>query len=416
MVGAGVSGLVAGHLLDEQHDVTIFEMAEYAGGHTRTLQVEHEGRDVLVDIGFIVFNDWTYPNFIALLDQLGVASVPTSMGFSMRDEPSGLEYMGGTFSGLFAQRRNLLRPRHWRMLLDIKRFFLDGKAALEAGNVTQTLGDFLHTHAYGDDCVQQFVLPMAAAIWSTEPGRVRDFPAAFFLRFFKNHGLLNIADRPVWRVVKGGSRSYVDALLKHFGGTLRLADPIERVTRSANGVTVQAKVSGQHEFDQVIFACHSDQALNLLGDPTPEETAALSSLPYQDNEVVLHTDISLLPRTTRAWAAWNYHRHRDQPDAATLTYNMNILQHLGTSVPLCVTLNARERIDPARVLHVATMAHPLYTEPGIAGQARLNLLNGQNRTAFCGAYCGNGFHEDGVVSAQRAVAALGFDDTALPHR
>ncbi len=409
VVGAGVSGLVAAHLLDAGHTVTIFEAADYAGGHTRTLQVEHEGREVSVDIGFIVFNDWTYPYFIALLDELGVQSEATSMGFSMSDERSGLEYMGGTFSGLFAQRRNLLRPRHWRMLLDIKRFFKDGKAALESGSLTQTLGAFLREHNYGEDCVRQFVLPMAAAIWSTEPARVEDFPAAFFLRFFKNHGLLNINHRPVWRVIKGGSRSYVDALLQRFSGTLRLDDAVTEVVRSADEVTVSAANSGQHTFDRIIFACHSDQALKLLREPTAAEVEALSSMPYQDNEVVLHTDVSLLPRTPRAWAAWNYHRHRDNPRGATLTYNMNILQHIGSRVPLCVTLNARERIDPERILHVTSMAHPLYTREGVAGQEQLNLLNGQNRTAYCGAYCGNGFHEDGVVSALFAVAALGLN-------
>ncbi|MFK8014393.1 MAG: NAD(P)/FAD-dependent oxidoreductase [Gammaproteobacteria bacterium] len=412
IIGGGISGLTAARRLDDEYDVTLYEAADYPGGHTRTLTVEHEGRDRRVDIGFIVFNDWTYPNFIALLDELGVASEPTSMGFSMSDERSGLEYRGGSWSGLFAQKRNALRPSFYRMLRDISRFFRDGKAALSQNDTAMTLGEFLERNRYGDLCVQQFVLPMAAAIWSTEPARVRDFPAAFFLRFFENHGLLNIADRPVWRVVKGGSASYVTQLLSQFKGALRLSDPVHSVTRGLDQVTIDARSSGRESFDYVVFGCHSDQALAMIDQPTADESQVLGSMAYQDNEVVLHTDTRLLPRARRAWAAWNYHRHEDQSDAATLTYNMNILQHLGTATPLCVTLNARDRIDPSSILHTTSMAHPLYTESSVAAQAKVNLLNGHQRSFYCGAYWGNGFHEDGVVSALRAVDALKEYDEA----
>ena len=406
VVGAGISGLVAARALDAQHDVTVFEASDYAGGHTRTLTLQRDGRDVSVDIGFIVFNDWTYPNFIKLLDELGVESAPTSMGFSMRDELTGLEYRGGSWGGLFAQKRNLVRPAFYRMLRDISRFFRDGKQALARDELNVTLGQFLQRHRYGADCVEQFVLPMAAAIWSTDPARVREFPAAFFLRFFDNHGLLNLRDRPTWRVVKGGSARYVERLLASFRGRLSLDDAVQRVERDQDGVMLDARRSGQSRFDYVVFACHSDQALALLSDPADDERAILGTMAYQDNDVVLHTDTSLLPRARGAWAAWNYHRHRDRRDVATLTYNMNILQQLGTREPLCVTLNARERIDPAKILHTATMAHPLYTAQAVASQGRLNLLNGSRRTFFCGAYWGNGFHEDGVVSALRAADAV----------
>lgn len=406
VVGSGISGLTAARALEPDFDVTVFEAGDYVGGHTRTLSVPFDGRDISVDIGFIVFNDWTYPNFIEMLDDLGVPSQATSMGFSLTDASTGLEYRGGTWSGLFAQRRNALRPSYWRFLLDIKRFFDDGKQALERGDLTQTLGQFIEANGYSEACVEQFILPMAGAIWSTEPGRVREFPAAFFLRFFANHGLLNLSDRPTWRTITGGSRTYVERLLESLSCTVSLNDPVQRVLRDARGVGIEATRSGRHSFDYVVLACHSDQAAAILADAVAAERDALSGIAYQDNEVVLHTDVSLLPKRRRAWAAWNYHRDVRRRDAATLTYNMNILQHLGTSTPLCVTLNATDQIDPASVLHVQTMAHPLYTAQAVEAQDALKDMSGQRRTAFAGAYLGNGFHEDGVVSGLAAAKRI----------
>lgn len=406
VIGSGISGLTAARALDADCAVSVFEAGDYVGGHTRTLTMPFEGRDVSVDIGFIVFNDWTYPNFIEMLESLDVPSQATSMGFSFTDVNTGLEYRGGTWSGLFAQRRNALRPSYYRFLLDIKRFFDDGKTALQNGDLRETLGAFIDRHGYGDACVEQFILPMAGAIWSTDPARVRDFPAAFFLRFFANHGLLNLRDRPTWHTIIGGSRTYVDRLLDTLSCTVSLNDPVEHVTRDADGVQVRAARTGEHRFDYVVFACHSDQVAAILGDATEEERAALDAILYQDNEVVLHSDTSLLPRRRRAWAAWNYHRDAASRDVATLTYNMNILQHLGTTVPLCVTLNASDRIDPERILHVQSMAHPLYTSDAVAAQAALQRLAGERRTAFAGAYLGNGFHEDGVVSGLAAADGL----------
>ena len=417
IVGAGIAGLTAARALDADFDVTVFEAADYVGGHTRSLTVPFEGRDVVVDIGFIVFNDWTYPNFIRMLDELGVASQPTSMGFSLSDTHTGLEYRGGTWSGLFAQRRNALRPSYYRFLLDIKRFFADGKRALEHGDdslLSQTLGEFIARHGYGKACVEQFILPMAGAIWSTEPSRVREFPAAFFLRFFANHGLLNLSDRPTWRTITGGSATYVARLRQTLSCTFRVNDAVTHIERDADGVRLHAAASGRHEFDYVVAACHSDQALAMLGDVTRAERAALQAIAYQDNEVILHSDTRLLPQRERAWAAWNYHRDHRRSDAATLTYNMNILQHLGTQVPLCVTLNSRDRIDPAKVLHVQTMAHPLYTAGAVAAQAALRKHGAKRRTAFAGAYLGNGFHEDGVVSGLDAAQAIRAAARAAP--
>lgn len=409
MIGAGVSGLVAARLLDARHAVTVFDANDYAGGHTRTLDVLHEGRRTAVDIGFIVFNARTYPRFCALLDELGVTSRPSSMGFSVSDVRTGLEYMGGTLDGLFAQRRNLLRPAFYRMLRDIARFFADGKRALADGEASGSLGEFLERGRYGEDCVQRFVVPMAAAIWSTDPARVMAFPAHFFLRFFANHGLLDLRDRPQWRVVEGGSRTYVERLLADFGGTLRLSTPVLRVQRAPDGVTVTTARDGPQRFDAAVLACHSDQALAMLADPDADERRVLGAIDYVDNEVVLHTDTALLPSRRRAWAAWNYRLGTRQRGAATLTYNMNILQGLDNRSPLCVTLNDTARIDPRRILHVTTMAHPLYTPEAVAAQNAAAAINGGRRTFYCGAYWGNGFHEDGVASAHAAVAALESD-------
>ncbi|MEM6641193.1 MAG: FAD-dependent oxidoreductase [Pseudomonadota bacterium] len=406
VVGSGISGLTAARALDDECDVTVFESGDYVGGHTRTLDVEIAGSAVSVDIGFIVFNDWTYPNFIAFLNELGVDSVPTSMGFSLSDERSGLEYRGGSWGGLFAQRRNALKPCYYRFLLEIKRFFDEGKQALESGDLSETFGEYIETRGYSKACVEQFILPMAGAIWSTEPARVREFPASFFLRFFANHGLLNLTDRPVWRTVRGGSRTYIDKLLPSLRGKVLVNRPVTAIRRHEHGVTLHIEPLGSREFDYVILACHSDQALALLNDASDREKAALAAIRYQDNEVVLHTDRSLLPKRRRAWAAWNYHLQATERDVATLTYSMNILQHLDTPKPVCVTLNASDRIAPSSVLHRQIMAHPLYTTSALAGQSALRDLSGQRRTAFAGAYLGNGFHEDGVVSGLAAASRI----------
>ncbi len=406
VVGAGVAGLSAARRLDADHDVVVFEADDYAGGHTRTLEVRHEDRDYIVDIGFIVFNDWTYPNFIAMLDDLGVPSRPSEMSFSVRDDASGLEYQGGGINGLFARRSNALRPTFWRMLLDIRRFFRSGKADVDDLDPHVTLGDYLRDGGYGDGFVRKFIVPMGAAIWSTEPRRMFDFPAASLLRFFLNHGLLNYRDRPQWRTLVGGSRSYVERLLARFHGELRLATPVQGVTRLPDSVIVHTEGHPAQHFDYVVFACHSDQALALLDAPQDDEQRVLGAIPYQDNEVVLHTDASLLPRRRRAWAAWNYHLTAAEQPRATLTYNMNVLQGLVSREPLCVTLNSTPEIDPERVLHVTSMAHPLYTAEGIRAQAEVAQINGAHRSFYCGAWCGYGFHEDGVVSGLRAAEAL----------
>ncbi len=410
IVGSGISGLVAAHRLYREHDVTVFERGNYIGGHTNTIEVALGGRDVAVDTGFIVFNERTYPNFCALLDELGVESQPTQMSFSVRCDRSGLEYNGNGLNALFAQRRNLVRPAFYRMVRDILRFNRDAIDWLDSGMPGEsgmTLGAFVAGRRYGRHFVDQYLVPMGAAIWSTEPRRMYDYPAAAFLRFFRNHGLLALRDRPQWRSIVGGSARYVEKLTAPWRDRIRLSTPVTGIARRSGGVAIRTKRHGVEQFDHVFLACHSDQALALIDDASETERELLSAIPYQPNEAVLHTDTSMLPRRRRAWAAWNYHLPANAVSQATLTYNMNILQRLDTPETLCVTLNdAGNDIDPGRVLYRTQYDHPLFLDTGLAAQTRRAEINGVRRTWFCGAYWGNGFHEDGVKSALTSVEAF----------
>ena len=419
IVGSGIAGNVAARGLHAGHDITVFEALEHVGGHTHTHAVEQDGRPYAVDTGFIVFNDWTYPRFIALLDELGVASQPSAMSFSVRDERDGLEYNGTSLDTLFAQRRNLLRPRFLGMVRDILRFNREAPRLLESGGGEQPLGEFLAAGGYGRAFVEQYIVPMGAAIWSTDARSMKAFPAKFFVRFFLNHGMLSVDRRPTWRVVRGGSARYVEKLVAPFRDRIRVGTPVESIRRWPGHVLVKARGAAAERFDAVFLACHSDQALRLLADPSPAEREVLSAIPYQENEAVLHTDARPMPRARRAWAAWNYHVLRGESGRVALTYNMNILQGLESRTPFLVTLNRSEDIDPAHVLRRVTYHHPLYTPAGVAAQARQAELNGPLRTFFCGAYWRNGFHEDGVASALDALAhfqqALG-QGTTVPER
>jgi uncharacterized protein len=419
IIGSGIAGNVAAHHLHHEHDVTVFEAGEHAGGHTHTHDIELGGRGYAVDTGFIVFNDRTYPNFIRLLEELGVAWQESSMSFSVRDEASALEYNGTSLDTLFAQRRNLLRPSFLGMVRDILRFNREAPALLDAPDDTLTLQRFLAAEKYGHRFVDHYLVPMGAAIWSTDPQRMLGFPARYFVRFLHNHGMLSVNDRPVWRTVKGGSREYVRRLTAPFASRIRLRTPVLGLRRHPGHVLVELR-DGAERFDAAFLACHSDQALALLRDPTRAEREVLGAIRYQDNEAVLHTDTRLLPRTRRAWAAWNYHVPSVSMDRVALTYNMNILQRLDAPETLCVTLNRSDAIDPARVLKRIIYHHPLYTPEAVAAQARQRELNGAGCTGagltyFCGAYWRFGFHEDGVVSALEALRHF-RDDIAQPQR
>ncbi len=411
IIGSGIAGNVVAHHLYRHYDITVFESNQHIGGHTHTHSIEWDGESHEIDTGFIVFNNWTYPNFIALLRKLSVDTRPSTMSFSVRNETTGLEYNGTSLNGLFAQRRNIFRPFFLRILKEIVRFNRDAPKLL-ASKLEISLGEYLVAENYGQEFIRNYLIPMAAAIWSARPSQILAVPAHFFVRFFHNHGMLSVDNRPEWRVIAGGSMRYVESLVRPFKDRIRLNTPVESVQRGCNGVVIRARGCDAERYDHVFLACHSDQALKLLADATPVEHQILGAIRYQENEVVLHTDISVLPRNRRAWAAWNYHvlaerqSEKEGADAgvrATLTYNMNILQNLKSRSTYCVTLNGYDNILAERILKQFTYSHPIYTAAAIAAQLRHHEINSGNRTSFCGAYWGYGFHEDGVLSAIKAL-------------
>ena len=402
IIGSGIAGNTIAHHLHQQHDITVFEAESHIGGHTHTHHIRHEGQDIAVDTGFIVFNDRTYPNFIALLKQLNVAWQPSSMSFSVRCEDSGLEYNGTTLNSLFAQRSNLFRPSFHRMIRDILRFNKTAPELLADGNEIK-LGDYLKQGDYSRQFIDHYIVPMGSAIWSTDAGQMLDFPARFFVRFFHNHGMLSVNNRPQWRTIQGGSASYVEALTAPFRQSIRLNTPIESVRRLKKSVRIKPRLGEEETFDYVFLTCHSDQALEMLKDKSDAEAEILGAIPYQDNSVFLHHDVSLLPRRKLAWAAWNYHVTKPAAERVAVTYNMNILQNLQSHEPLLVTLNHTGQIAPEKIIKRLNYKHPVYTLAGAAAQARHAEISGINRTGFAGAYWRNGFHEDGVVSALAAL-------------
>ncbi len=408
IVGTGIAGNVAAHRLAREHDITVFEADDRIGGHTNTLDVEHDGCSYAVDTGFIVFNDRTYPNFIALLNEIGAGWRDSDMSFSVQHETAGLEYNGSTYNALFAQRSNLFRPSFYRMIRDIVRFNREAPALLESAAPDVSLDDYLAGGRYSREFIEHYIMPMGAAIWSAQPQLMGRMPARFFVQFFENHGLLNVYDRPTWRVIEGGSSRYVEKLVAGHRDRIRLDTPIEKVRRTPGFVEVEARGAAPERFDHVFFACHSDQALELLADATPAERQILGAIPYQPNDVVLHTDASLMPSRRLAWAAWNYHILKRTQDRVAVTYNMNILQGIDAPVQFCVTLNNTEAIDPSKIIARFEYDHPMFTPDAVAAQQRHSEISGVDRTHFCGAYWRYGFHEDGVVSALTALDR--FDD------
>jgi len=406
IIGSGIAGLTAAHRLYKDHDITVFEAADYVGGHTNTIDVELEGRRWAVDTGFIVFNDWTYPNFIALMNEIGVESQPSDMGFSVHCERSGLEYCGSSLGQLFAQRSNLVSPGFWRMIRDILRFNRESPRLLEGREDVLCLGDYLARERYSARFIQHYIVPMGAAIWSTDPQTMLSFPARYFVEFFSNHGLLSVNDRPQWRVIKGGSRSYIGPLTAPFASRIRTNSPVHRVERDDFGVDLLLDDGHRARFDAVVFACHSDQALALLAAPTREEREVLGAIPYQPNLAVLHTDERLLPTRRHAWAAWNYHIPASRQEAVSVTYNMNILQGFDATTQFLVTLNPTVDIHPDKIIREIMYQHPVYTPEGIAAQRRRAELMGRERSFYCGAWWSYGFHEDGVRSGLVAAAAV----------
>ena len=400
IIGSGISGLTTAYLLHKSHEITLFEANDYIGGHTHTVKVAQGEQSYDIDTGFIVCNDRNYPNFLKLMDKLNIAMQPTEMSFSVRNDPLGLEYNGHNLNTLFSQRRNLLRPKFYRLIRDILYFNEAAKKAIEEGVAENiTLDTFVNQQSLSDIFKNNYLLPMAAAIWSCSMEQASEFPLQFFLKFFLNHGLLDIKNRPQWYAVKGGSKAYIDPMTSGFKDQIRLSTPVNSVVRDDSWIEVN-HATGKETFDQLVFACHSDQALDLLKNASIEEKAILGELPYQQNDVILHSDASLMPKKSLSWASWNFLAgEQEHNDPTLVTYCMNILQGIASDQPFLVSLNARHKIDPEKIIGEYDYTHPVYSVAGMKAQSRRNEISGVGRIHYCGAYWYNGFHEDGVRSA-----------------
>ena len=406
VVGSGIAGMASAWLLSQQHEVTLFEAGSYFGGHTHTHDALQQGEHYRIDSGFIVHNPSHYPLLTQLFEQLDVPSQPTTMSFSVHNEATGLEYNAGTLDTLFCQRRNLFSPRFIGMVRDLARFYREAPALLGRPGEGPSLGDYLAEHRYGAAFRDEHLVPMASALWSSPPAQILRFPARYLVQFMANHQMLQVSDRPQWRVVRGGSSNYVHALRARWSVKERLNCAVRSARRHAGGVMLESAAGAEH-FDQLVLACHSDQALALLTDANENEQSILGAMPYQANDTVLHTDASVLPRRRKAWAAWNAWLPRDPEEACTVSYCMNLLQGIESPDPFVVTLNRSDAIDPDKVLARMRYHHPVYSHASVAAQKRKDEIQGRRRTWFAGAYWGWGFHEDGMRSAVEVAAGLG---------
>ena len=407
VIGAGISGLVVAHLLHREHEITVFEAGSYAGGHTNTVRVDTAEETHHIDTGFIVFNDRNYPTFERLLARLDVATQPSTMTFGVSDGRGDFEYSGGSANGLFAKRAHLVTPWFHRMVADLARFNRRAQELLHHRDDRVSLGDWLEQQHFSRPFIERLIVPQVSSVWSADPRQMWTFPARFLVEFFDNHGMLSFAGRPRWRTIRGGAARYVEALTRPFEHRLRLRTPVQRVTRASDHVIVKARNCEAERYDEVVLATHADQALAMLGDASDTEHRILSAFPYQRNDAVLHTDAQMLPRRRRAWASWNFHLMQEPVGRTTVTYHMNRLQTLSSEREFCVTLNTTERIDPAQIIRSIPYAHPVYTSAGVSAQRRFADISGRNRTHFCGAYWGWGFHEDGVTSGARVAERFG---------
>lgn len=415
-MGAGISGLVAAHRLHPEHDITIYEASDYLGGHANTVRVDVAEETHWIDTGFIVLNDRNYPNFQPLLAELGVATQPSRMSFSVSDGRGEFEY-AGTPRGLFAKPGHAVDPRFLGMIRDLVRFNREARILLGQGaGEGPSLRQFLRDGGYGDWFVNRLIVPQASAVWSAEPEQMWSFPAAFLVRFFHNHGMLGFRDRPHWRTVTGGSHRYVEKIARPFADRIRTCAPVRAVTRRDDHVEVAADGCETERFDEVVIAAHADQALAMLTDPSDLERDLLGVVAFQSNEAVLHTDESLLPRRRCAWASWNFHFSDPPARRTTLTYWMNSLQAIRSDSNFCVTLNRTEAIAPDKVIRTIQYSHPVFSPQAVAAQSRHGEISGVNRTHYCGAYWGWGFHEDGVVSAFAALRKVGRSATPAASR
>jgi predicted NAD/FAD-binding protein len=406
VIGSGIAGLASAWLLSREHDVMLYEANDYLGGHTHTHDIEVGGKKLAVDTGFIVFNPPHYPLLSKMFSELGVESQPTTMSFALKNERSGLEYNATNLAGLFCQPGNLVSPRFLRMLRDILRFYREAPALLELADAGPTLGDYLAERGYSDAFRDDHLVPMASALWSSPSAQIPQFPAKYLAQFMANHQMLQTRDRPQWRVVKGGSQQYVRALRKNWKVRERGGCAVTKVTRENDGVRIDS-AAGSERYDHAVLACHSDQALSLLADASERERDILGTMTFQENDTVLHTDATLLPRQRRAWAAWNALVPKDKSEQCTVSYCMNLLQSLDAPEPIIVTLNRTAQIAPEKILRRIRYHHPVYSQASVAAQTRKADIQGTNRTWFAGAYWGWGFHEDGIRSGVEVANALG---------
>lgn len=409
VVGTGISGMAAAWLLAKRHDVTVYERADRIGGHSNTVDAHTPQGVVPVDTGFIVYNEQTYPNLTAMFAHLDVPTIASEMSFAVSLDNGAVEYAGGDrIAPLFAQKRNLLRPRFWSMLRDLYRFYRDAPGDIARLGPQASLGDYLKLGGYGAAFRDDHLLPMAAAIWSAPAKTMLDYPAAAFIRFNDNHGLLKLTDRPVWRTVRGGSRAYVKKLTASYAEHIRLNENIVSIRRNPDGVDIITATGDTQRYDHVVMATHADQALALMDNPSRDERAVLTKFRYSRNLAVLHCDEGLMPRRKAVWSSWNYIGARDGADAGvTVSYWMNRLQNLRTEKPLIVTLNPQRPPHAGTIYHSEVYEHPLLDTEALNAQRRLWSLQGVNCTWFCGAYFGAGFHEDGLQAGLAVAEQLG---------
>nr|WP_199047428.1 FAD-dependent oxidoreductase [Dyella sp. ASV24] len=406
VVGSGIAGLASAWLLSNDHSVTLYEANDYFGGHTHTHQILLDGRKYVVDTGFIVHNPVHYPLLTALFDELGITSQPTTMSFSVHNERTGLEYNATTLDSLFCQRRNLYSPRFLGMVRDLFRFYRQAPALLDEPGPGPTLGDYLMREGYGAAFRDEHLVPMASALWSSSANQILQFPARYLVQFMANHQMLQVSGRPQWQVVQGGSSRYVEAMRAQWDVDERLCSPVRSVRRTEQGVLIDSN-RGEELFDHVVMACHSDQSLALLANPSDAERDILGAMRYQTNDTVLHNDARVLPRLRKAWAAWNAWIPAKPGEDCTVSYCMNLLQGFSSPEPFIVSLNQSRAIDPMKVIQRMVYHHPLYSTASVAAQARKDEIQGKRGTWYAGAYWGWGFHEDGIRSAVDVAHALG---------
>ena len=412
IIGAGVAGLTAAYLLSEKYNITLIERNKRLGGHTNTISVKENGKKIGVDTGFIVLNDRNYTNFKKLLNKLEVKIRNTDMSFSYYDESDGFNYAGTGISGYFAQKKNLLSPKHYRFLLNVKKY--SKKAANDVTNnvlIDETLGEYLIRNNFPEDIINKFIIPMGAAVWSGSRNEIANFPVKMFLKFFDNHGILDLNNAPQWHTVHGGSYTYVRRILDLFNGEIIKENGVESIRRTEDKVEVTLENNEKLLFDKVVCATHADQTYHMIKDISVEEKRILEPWEYSKNKTILHTDISLMPPTKSAWACWNYVKNKDSNDGdeVSVTYYMNRLQGLKTEKDYLVTLNPTKIIPENKIIYETEYTHPKYTHSSLSTQKNIGKVNGLNHLYFCGSYCRYGFHEDAVLSAVNVAKKLGCE-------